>query len=107
MAGDQGRPQNFRHESRARYSRCVLNPGPSLLLYAVFSPLDDVVNTAQRAVSPLKPIIQASVAATEQTDIGKSIKEGIDRFSEGMPLLMNAQDEHRTLHPFIGGVFIL
>ena len=83
------------------------HPGPSLLLYAELFPLDDIVDTAQRTVSPLTPIIQASVAAAEQTDIGKAIKEGIDRFSEGMPVLMNALDELRTLHPFIGGVFIL
>ena len=53
------------------------------------------------------PIIQAGVAAAQNTDIGKAIREGIDKFSEGMPVLMNALDELKAVHPFIGGEFIL
>jgi hypothetical protein len=32
-----------------------------------------------------------------------TIKDGINKFSEGMPILMNALDELKALHPFIGG----
>jgi hypothetical protein len=41
-----------------------------------------------------------------QTDVGKAIKDGISKFSEGIPVLMSALDELKSLHPFIGGEFI-
>jgi hypothetical protein len=49
------------------------------------------------------PVIAATVSAVAQSDIGKKIKDGIDKFSEGMPVLMNALDELKAVHPFIGG----
>jgi hypothetical protein len=38
--------------------------------------------------------------------MGKAIKDRIDKFSEGMPVLLNALDELKALHPFIGGELI-
>jgi hypothetical protein len=38
--------------------------------------------------------------------LGKAIKEGIAKLSEGMPIFMNALDELKSLHPFIGGALI-
>ena len=35
-----------------------------------------------------------------------AINDGINKLSEGMPILMRALDELKSLHPFIGGVFI-
>ena len=35
-----------------------------------------------------------------------AINDGIDKLSEGMPILMRALDELKSLHPFIGGVFV-
>jgi hypothetical protein len=52
------------------------------------------------------PIITATVAVATQSDIGKAIKDRIDQFSEGMPVLMNALDELKAVHPFIGGELI-
>ena len=52
------------------------------------------------------PLITATVAAAEQSDIAKAIKQRIDKFSEGMPVLMKALDELKALHPFIGGELI-
>jgi len=49
------------------------------------------------------PVITATVAAAAQSDIAKAIKERIDKFSEGIPVLMNALDELKAIHPFIGG----
>jgi len=49
--------------------------------------------------------MKATVAAVEQTDVAKAIKDGINKFSEGMPVLMNALDELKAIHPFIGGEF--
>jgi hypothetical protein len=34
------------------------------------------------------------------------MKDGIDKFSQGMPLLMSALDELKAVHPFIGGELI-
>ncbi len=34
------------------------------------------------------------------------MKDGIDTFSGGIPILMNALDELTALHPFIGGELI-
>jgi hypothetical protein len=31
------------------------------------------------------------------------MKEGIGKLSEGMPIFMNALDELKAVHPFIGG----
>ena len=58
-------------------------------------------------ITPFTPIIGATVAVAQQSDIGKAIKDGINKFSEGMPVLMRALDELKSLHPFIGGVFVL
>jgi hypothetical protein len=52
------------------------------------------------------PIVTATVAAAAQSDIGKAIKDRIDMFSEGMPVLMSALDELKAVHPFIGGELI-
>jgi hypothetical protein len=52
------------------------------------------------------PIIKATVAAAAQSDIGKAVKEGINKFSEGIPVLMSALDELKAVHPFIGGELI-
>jgi len=52
------------------------------------------------------PIVNATVTATMQTDVGKAIKDGINKFSEGMPVLMNTLDQLKSLHPFIGGGFL-
>jgi hypothetical protein len=35
------------------------------------------------------------------------MKDGIDKFSEGIPVLMKVLDELKALHPFIGGELIL
>jgi len=70
-------------------------------------PLADAVSTTQKNVEPFLPIISATVTAAQQTDIAKAIKDGIDKLSEGMPVLMGALDELKTLHPFIGGEWVL
>jgi len=62
-----------------------------------------VAAIVQDTAAPFIPIINAAVTAVQQTDLGKTIKEGLDIFSEGMPLFMNALDELKALHPFIGG----
>lgn len=49
------------------------------------------------------PVITATVSAVAQSDIGKKVKDGIDKFSEGMPVLLKALDELKAVHPFIGG----
>ena len=49
------------------------------------------------------PLVVATVSAVAQSDIGKKIKDGINKFSEGMPIFMNALDELKAVHPFIGG----
>jgi hypothetical protein len=56
--------------------------------------------------APFTPIVKATVAVVEQSDIGEAIKERIDKFSEGMPIFMKALDELKSLHPFIGGELI-
>jgi len=56
--------------------------------------------------APYVPIIKATAAGAEQTEIAKAIKERIDKFSESMPIFMKALDELRSLHPFIGGELI-
>ncbi|KAH9995914.1 hypothetical protein BJV74DRAFT_883811 [Russula compacta] len=68
--------------------------------------LDDVVSTTQSAVAPFIPIMKATVAAVEQTDIGKAMKDGIDKFAEGIPVFIKALDELKALHPFIGAVVL-
>jgi hypothetical protein len=77
-----------------------------LLRYVLILAPDDIIDTEQHVVSPLIPIIQAGVAAAEQTDIGRALKEGIDKFSEGIPVLMKALNELKGVHPFIGGELI-
>ena len=52
------------------------------------------------------PVFKATIAAAEKTDIAKAVKDGIDKFSEGIPILMNALDELTALHPFVGGALI-
>jgi hypothetical protein len=56
---------------------------------------------------PLAPVITAAVGAVAQSDIGKAVKEGIDHFFDGMPVLMKALDELKSVHPFIGGTSTL
>jgi hypothetical protein len=52
------------------------------------------------------PIVNATVTASMQSDVGKAIQDGINKFSEGVPVLMNALDQLKSLHPFIGGGFL-
>ena len=66
----------------------------------------DAVAMIQKNAAPFIPIIKATVAGAEQTDMAKAIKEGIDKFSESMPIFMKALDELKSLHPFIGGELI-
>jgi hypothetical protein len=68
--------------------------------------LGDVVATTQSRAAPFMPVITATVAVAAQSDIGKVIKDRIDKFSEGMPVLMNALDELKAVHPVIGGGLI-
>ncbi|KAI9464115.1 hypothetical protein BJY52DRAFT_887632 [Lactarius psammicola] len=68
--------------------------------------LGDAIATAQRHAAPLTPLITATASVVGKTDIGKAIKEGIDHFFDGMPVLMNALDEVKALHPFIGVVVL-
>ena len=67
---------------------------------------DDEVDTIQNNAQPLLPVITATVTAAAQSGIGKAIKDRIDTFSEGMPVLMNALDELKAVHPVIGGELI-
>jgi hypothetical protein len=60
----------------------------------------------QNIAEPFKPIINATFAATQPSGM-KEINEGIDNFSESMPIFMKALDELKSLHPIIGGEFIL
>jgi hypothetical protein len=62
-----------------------------------------VLGGAQNNIAPFQPLITAAAGAIEQTAVGKSIKEGIDTFFDGMPVFMNALDAVADLHPFIGG----
>ena len=57
--------------------------------------------------APFTPIIAAAVSAVGQSDVGKVIKDGIDHFFDGMPVLMKSLDELKKLHPFIGGMSTL
>ncbi|KAI9438360.1 hypothetical protein H4582DRAFT_1815080, partial [Lactarius indigo] len=68
--------------------------------------LGDTVTAAQNSVAPFKPLITAAASAVGQTEIGKTVKEGIDHFFDGMPVLMNALDELKALHPFVGVVVL-
>lgn len=61
-----------------------------------------MLNNAQ----PFIPVITATVVTAAQTDIGKTVLHKIDKFSEGMPILMKALDELKAIHPFIGGELI-
>jgi len=63
----------------------------------------ETVNAIQNNGQQIMPVITATVSAVTQSDIGKKIKDGIDKFSEGMPVLLNALDELKAVHPFIGG----
>ena len=60
----------------------------------------------QSNAPPFIPVVTATVATVVQSDIGKALKDRIDKFSEGMPVLMNALDELKAVHPFIGGELI-
>jgi hypothetical protein len=57
--------------------------------------------------TPLLPIMQGTAAVIENSDFGKAMKEGIDRFSEGMPVFLKALDELKGLHPVLGGEFTI
>jgi hypothetical protein len=65
--------------------------------------LGDAVEKVQNNIIPFQPLMAAAAGAVEQTAIAKSIKEGIDKFFDGMPVFMNALDAVAGLHPFIGG----
>ena len=60
----------------------------------------------QNDATPFMPIVNATVTASMQSDVGKAIQDGINKFSEGVPVLMNALDQLKSLHPFIGGGFL-
>ncbi|KAH9171881.1 hypothetical protein EDB89DRAFT_1851867 [Lactarius sanguifluus] len=64
------------------------------------------MTAAQSDAAPFTPLITAAASAVGQTEISKVVKEGIDRFFDGMPVLMNALDEVKALHPFIGVVVL-
>jgi hypothetical protein len=63
----------------------------------------ETVNAIQNSAQQVIPVITATVSAITQSDIGKKMKDGIDKFSEGMPVLLSALDELKAVHPFIGG----
>ena len=65
--------------------------------------LGDAANTMQ---NDAQQFITETVAVAAQSSIGKAIKDRIDKFSEGMPILMNALDELKAVHPFIAGELI-
>lgn len=69
--------------------------------------LGDDIATAQSEAAPFTPLIPAAANAVRHTDIGKAVAEGIEHFSDGMPILMHALDEVKALHPFIGGMCAL
>ncbi|KAH9034702.1 hypothetical protein EDB85DRAFT_2288949 [Lactarius pseudohatsudake] len=68
--------------------------------------LGDAMTAAQSNAAPFTPLITAAASAVGQTEIGKVVKEGIDHFFDGMPVLMNALDELKALHPFVGVVVL-
>ncbi|KAI9464116.1 hypothetical protein BJY52DRAFT_1166045 [Lactarius psammicola] len=68
--------------------------------------LGDTIATAQIDATPFAPPIITVASAVGQTDIGKAVKEGVDHFFDGMPVLMNALDEVKALHPFISVVVL-
>jgi hypothetical protein len=78
---------------------------PTAILTFVF-PGDDITK-AQSEAAPFTPFITTTASAVGRTDIGKAVKEGIDHFFDGMPILMHALDEVKALHPFIGGTSTL
>ena len=57
--------------------------------------------------TPFLPVVKATVAVVENSDFGKAMKEGIDKFSEGIPVFMKALDELKGVHPFLGGGFTI
>jgi len=67
----------------------------------------DGISAVQGDATPFAPVISAAANAVGQSDIGKAVKEGIDHFFDGMPVLMKALDEVKNLHPFIGGTSTL
>ena len=81
---------------------CSQHPHYLSIIYGSWT-LGDVVSTTQSSAAPFIPVIKATVAVAAQSDIGKAIKDRIDNFSEGMPVLMRALDELKAVHPFIGG----
>ncbi|KAI0265555.1 hypothetical protein BC834DRAFT_987866 [Gloeopeniophorella convolvens] len=69
--------------------------------------IGDNVSVLQGAVTsfmPMAPVAAAALSAVVQTDLGKSVQDGIEHFFEGMPVLMNALDAVAGLHPFVGVV---
>jgi hypothetical protein len=75
--------------------------------YSINFGLGNSAFMTQDNATPFMPIVNATVTATMQTDIGKAVKDGISKFLEGMPILMNVLDELKSLHSFIGGGSIL
>jgi len=70
--------------------------------YAHFGAAATIENNA----APLIPIVNATMEVAQQSDLGKTIKEGIEKLSESTPVFMRALDELKSLHPFIGGELI-
>jgi hypothetical protein len=57
----------------------------------------------QSDATPFMPILKDTIAAAEQTVLGKTIQDKIDKFSEGVPVFMDALDQLGKIHPFIQG----
>ncbi|KAH9953093.1 hypothetical protein BC827DRAFT_1273837 [Russula dissimulans] len=96
----------------------AINSVPEKLVAAWHAVKDDRTNTTlrldnvgeaaaavQNIAEPFKPIINATFAATQPSGM-KEINEGIDNFSESMPIFMKALDELKSLHPIIGVIVL-
>ena len=55
----------------------------------------------------IQSLASTAAGAAEKTTIGKSVKEAIDQFFEGMPDFMNALDAVADIHPVIRGTSLL
>ncbi|KAI0044626.1 hypothetical protein FA95DRAFT_1496723 [Auriscalpium vulgare] len=62
------------------------------------------VLAAKSAMSTVMPVVSAAMTAIEETHIAEVVQDGINKFFDGMPVLMNALDAVADLHPFIGVV---
>ncbi|KAI0265448.1 hypothetical protein BC834DRAFT_186547 [Gloeopeniophorella convolvens] len=75
---------------------------PSESRHLAIDTAEDTVQRAQDVAALYTPVFSIAGSLVEQTGLAKAVKEGIDHFFEGMPVLMNALDEVADLHPFIG-----